>query len=94
MIDLKPEPWMRHGACRGLAHDDAARMFFPARGESTEPAKAVCARCPVRAECLEYALRNHEKFGIFGGKSERERRQIRQQRREQAQREAAERGAA
>ena len=41
----------------------------------------MCARCPVRTECLEYALGNQEKFGIWGGLSERERRQLRRQRR-------------
>ena len=69
--------WHQHGACRGADPN----LFFPARGESVKEAKAVCARCPVRAECLEYALTNQEKFGIWGGLSERERRQLRRQRR-------------
>lgn len=56
-------------------------LFFPARGESTREAKAVCLACPIVDECLEHALVNHEKFGIWGGKSERERRRIRRQRR-------------
>ena len=69
--------WHQHGACRGADPN----LFFPARGESVKEAKAVCARCPVRAECLEYALTNQEKFGVWGGLSERERRQLRRQRR-------------
>ncbi len=69
--------WHKHGACRG----SDPNLFFPERGESVKEAKAVCARCPVRPECLEYALANQEKFGIWGGLSERERRQLRRQRR-------------
>jgi WhiB family redox-sensing transcriptional regulator len=81
VIDLSAEPWMRHGACRGLARADADRLFFPARGDSTAEAKAVCAACQVRAECLQYALEHNEKFGIWGGLSERERRRLRRARR-------------
>lgn len=65
--------WKAQGACR----DVDPRLFFPERGESTREAKAVCAGCPVRAECLEYALDQHEHFGIWGGTSERERRRLR-----------------
>src|SRR5262245_4737461 len=54
--------------------------FFPARGESARDAKAVCAVCPVRAECLEYALRWDQLCGVWGGLSERERRQLRRER--------------
>jgi WhiB family transcriptional regulator, redox-sensing transcriptional regulator len=55
-------------------------LFFPLRGESTAPAKAACRGCVVREECLEYALANGEKFGIWGGMSERERRRLRRDR--------------
>ncbi|SDZ75480.1 WhiB family transcriptional regulator, redox-sensing transcriptional regulator [Bowdeniella nasicola] len=48
--------------------------FFPEKGGSTREAKRVCASCPVAKKCLEYALENDERFGIWGGKSERERR--------------------
>jgi WhiB family redox-sensing transcriptional regulator len=51
--------------------------FFPEKGGSTREAKKICAGCPVRAECLEYALGNDERFGIWGGLSERERRRLR-----------------
>lgn len=51
--------------------------FFPEKGGSTRDAKKVCASCTVRAECLEYALSNDERFGIWGGLSERERRRLR-----------------
>lgn len=52
--------------------------FFPEKGGSTREAKSVCAACDVRTECLEYALANDERFGIWGGLSERERRRLRQ----------------
>jgi len=52
----------------------------PRRGASTREAKEVCRGCVVREDCLEYALANGEKFGIWGGMSERERRRIRRQR--------------
>mgnify|MGYP000160797370 CR=1 FL=1 len=55
-------------------------LFFPERGASTREAKEVCRGCIVRLECLEYALTNGEKFGIWGGLSERERRRLRRQR--------------
>lgn len=50
--------------------------FFPEKGGSTREAKRVCASCPVAAQCLEYALENDERFGIWGGMSERERRRL------------------
>ena len=50
--------------------------FFPEKGGSTREAKKVCIGCEVRAECLEYALKNDERFGIWGGLSERERRKL------------------
>ena len=53
--------------------------FFPEKGGSTREAKRVCRSCEVRAECLEYALENDERFGIWGGLSERERRRIKRQ---------------
>jgi WhiB family redox-sensing transcriptional regulator len=51
--------------------------FFPEKGGSTRDAKKVCASCTVRQECLDYALDNDERFGIWGGLSERERRRLR-----------------
>jgi WhiB family redox-sensing transcriptional regulator len=75
--DLGPGPeWVRWAECAGCDPD----LFFPERGASTRQAKAVCTGCPVREECLEYALSNGEKFGIWGGKSERERRILRRKR--------------
>lgn len=51
-------------------------LFFPDKGESSRPAKRVCAGCEVRAECLQYALDHGERFGVWGGLSERERREL------------------
>ncbi len=51
--------------------------FFPEKGGSTRDAKKVCGACPVKQQCLEYALSNDERFGIWGGMSERERRRLR-----------------
>ncbi|MFT4221263.1 MAG: WhiB family transcriptional regulator [Microbacterium sp.] len=50
--------------------------FFPEKGGSTRDAKRICTSCEVRAQCLEYALQNDERFGIWGGLSERERRRL------------------
>lgn len=61
------------GACLGLDPD----LFFPARGEDTSEAKAVCRECAVQGECLEWSIAHGEKFGIWGGASERERRKLR-----------------
>jgi len=52
-------------------------VFYPQRGDSTAAPKAVCRECLVSEECLEFALANGEKFGIWGGRSERERRKLR-----------------
>lgn len=50
--------------------------FFPEKGGSTRDAKRICTSCDVKTECLEYALQNDERFGIWGGLSERERRKL------------------
>jgi len=73
MADLD---WQTFGACAG----GDPELWFPERGESCKEAKAVCAGCVVRAECLEHALARPEKFGVWGGKSERERRRLRRDR--------------
>ncbi len=62
---------------RSLCAETDPEAFFPEKGGSTREAKAVCLSCEVRQECLEYALENDERFGIWGGLSERERRRIR-----------------
>ena len=52
-------------------------MFFPGRGESADPARQICARCPVRQPCLDYAISNGIVHGIWGGLAERDRRALR-----------------
>ena len=74
--DPEDNTWQDYAICLGVDHD----LFFPERGASTREAKEVCRGCIVRAQCLEYALVHSEKFGIWGGMSERERRRIRRQR--------------
>jgi WhiB family transcriptional regulator, redox-sensing transcriptional regulator len=68
--------WQNRANCMGVDPD----LFFPERGASTREAKEVCRGCVVREDCLEYALANGEKFGIWGGLSERERRRLRRAR--------------
>ena len=65
---------------RALCAETDPESFFPEKGGSTREAKRICSTCEVRRECLEYALENDERFGIWGGLSERERRRIRRQR--------------
>ena len=62
---------------RALCAQTDPEAFFPEKGGSTREAKKICTGCEVRAECLEYALSNDERFGIWGGLSERERRRLR-----------------
>ena len=61
---------------RALCAQTDPEAFFPEKGGSTREAKKVCLGCDVRGECLEYALAHDERFGIWGGLSERERRRL------------------
>ena len=72
--------WRQKGACRGLDPD----IFYPATDEEAEEAKAVCEKCAVRKPCLEYALANRERDGVWGGATEKERRRMLRQRRQSA----------
>jgi WhiB family transcriptional regulator, redox-sensing transcriptional regulator len=79
-VEVRPEDmedlgWQDQALC---AQTDP-EAFFPEKGGSTREAKRVCRSCEVRAECLEYALENDERFGIWGGLSERERRRIKRE---------------
>lgn len=78
-VEPKPDDtsWIERGACRGKDTE----LFFPTRGEPVEEARAICARCPVARECLEYALGLAHLAGMWGGKSEKERTRMRRQRR-------------
>jgi WhiB family redox-sensing transcriptional regulator len=73
---MEDRGWQSRANCMGVDPD----LFFPERGASTREAKEVCRGCVAREDCLEYALDNGEKFGIWGGMSERERRRLRRAR--------------
>ena len=70
MIDFTPPAWISQALCAQVDPE----LFFPDRGGSVREAKSICAVCPVRQECLDLALANHEQFGVWGGISERARR--------------------
>ncbi len=73
MFDVAEEQeWQERALC---AQTDP-EAFFPEKGGSTREAKRICQGCEVRSECLEYALAHDERFGIWGGLSERERRKL------------------
>lgn len=73
---LEGEAEEQSWADRALCAQTDPEAFFPEKGGSTREAKRVCLTCDVRGECLEYALQNDERFGIWGGLSERERRKL------------------
>lgn len=77
--------WMNDALCAQVDDD----LFFPKKGGSVTDAKSVCAACPVRQQCLDYAVDNDEWFGIWGGLTERERRKVKRDRRTPEQVEAA-----
>ena len=72
LADAEELAWQERALC---AQTDP-EAFFPEKGGSTREAKRVCLSCDVRDDCLEYALANDERFGIWGGLSERERRRL------------------
>lgn len=68
---------MARGNCRSVNPE----VFFPSDGVGVDAARRICATCPVREPCLEYALDHHVEHGVWGGASERERRRIARRRR-------------
>jgi len=72
--------WRQRAACRGVDPD----VFYPPYEDEGDEAKAICATCPVRQACLEFALAHRERDGVWGGATERERRRIIRQRRRSA----------
>jgi len=76
LIDIaglpQPPAWTEQAVCSQVDLE----AFFPEKGGSTRVAKRICEACPVRVPCLQYALDNHERFGIWGGATERERRRM------------------
>ena len=71
-LETEGQSWQERALC---AQTDP-EAFFPEKGGSTREAKRICQACAVRDECLEYALEHDERFGIWGGLSERERRKL------------------
>lgn len=74
---IEPKTWRARAACRG----DGPGLFFADDDASIEAAKAICAACPVRTECLEDAVAGHE-YGVWGGTTGRQRAQLRSLRRQ------------
>lgn len=72
-VSIRSQHWRDRAACR----DADPGLFFPEAGESARPAMAICAGCPVRAECLRYAFSFPEPWGVWGGTAERDRRRPR-----------------
>jgi WhiB family transcriptional regulator, redox-sensing transcriptional regulator len=72
--------WRQHAACRGVDPE----IFYPASEEEADVAKSICAQCSVRVACIEFALANREREGVWGGATEKERRRILRQRRKSA----------
>lgn len=74
VCDEDDRSWDKRANCLGVDPN----LFFPSRGESNDDAKEVCRGCVVQEACLNYALNNAVRFGVWGGMSERERRRLRQ----------------
>lgn len=72
--------WRDRARCRGADPE----IFFPLDDEDAAEAKEICASCPVREACLEYAITHRERIGVWGGLTERERRRLIRQRRKTA----------
>ncbi len=78
---MNDEDWTLSALCAEVGDTD---LWYPERGGSNREAKQVCMACPVRIDCLEYALARSEEWGIWGGLSEGQRRQLKRERREVA----------
>jgi WhiB family redox-sensing transcriptional regulator len=65
--------WPDDGACKGHTPD----LWFPPRGAASTKAKQICNSCPVKTECLTHAMQHGERFGIWGGTTEEERKRLR-----------------
>ena len=73
---MKRGPWTEQAACRGIDTE----IFYPTAPAEEAEALSICATCPVRAQCLDYAIRNRETSGIWGGTTPEERRRRRRER--------------
>lgn len=81
MAQIDQQGWFRDALCRqvpsNVTRAEWVDVFFPPHGETRGRAKGVCARCPVARECIEAAVVDDEKAGVWGGTSERKRRRWR-----------------
>ena len=91
LVQHQQDSWRTRAACRSLPAD----LFFPS-GEledqavvQAEEAKAVCARCPVRVACLEFAIATNQPYGVWGGLNASERRSLRRRRMAERRRQAS-----
>ena len=73
---MKKGAWTQQAACRGTETE----IFYPVTSDEEAEALSICATCPVRAQCLDYAIRNRETYGIWGGTTPEQRRRIRRER--------------
>lgn len=73
LADVREMGWVDQALCTEV---DIGDLFFVEKGGSTRPAKRVCSQCPVAAECLAYALEHEIEYGVFGGLSARQRRDL------------------
>jgi len=69
---VKKGNWTDQAACRGTETE----IFYPSSPEEEAEALSICATCPVRAQCLDYAIRNRETYGIWGGATPEQRRRM------------------
>ena len=70
-----PDVWQERSACFGIDPD----VFFPISEEEAGPALAFCSACTIRSECLSWALKNGERYGVWGGLTEQQRRRLTRQ---------------
>lgn len=69
MMDLQQRDWQQNGLCRGVDPE----VFFPVAEEDAWRAKELCGACEVRERCLVTSLQNRERYGVWGGVTEKER---------------------
>lgn len=72
LFHIPADEWVAKAVCP----QTDAEEFFPEKGENATRAKAVCRTCPVRIDCLDWALTHNEVFGVWGGFTARERSRI------------------
>jgi WhiB family redox-sensing transcriptional regulator len=70
---IDERPWAVFASCRG----ERGMIFFPQNKAEEKTALAICGICPVRQDCLDHALATNERFGVWGGTTEKQRRKLR-----------------